>query len=175
VELWTYHPSSFPLDAHELRIEPMLGEHWKHEDKGFRYREVAPVLWKLLGTDQVLWCFTQRGGYQRVSEEHDVVEWEIWAPPSRVIAYINSPVWERLVRSNKSDDWNGLFINKVPSHAHHDIHALVAAPLPDGGAICRGPLLPMVTREQMQRAETVRMQSKTDPKLGEDYDFEPNG
>jgi hypothetical protein len=173
VQLWTYHPSSFRVDARDLRIEPTLGDYWKYEEKGFRYREVAPALWKLLGTNQVLWCFTQRDGYQRVSEEHDVVEWEIWAPPSRVLAYINYPVWGDFVRS-KPADWDDLFLMNAPSNGHRDIHALVAVPLPDCGATCRGPLRPKVTREQMERADVVKIKSMADPKLREVYDFDPN-
>src|SRR5438034_1594324 len=131
MQLWTHHPSSFRIDALVLPIDPRRGQHWNYQAKNFRYRGVAPMLWELVGTDQFLWCCTLRGMFVRPTEEDDLVEWEINAPPSKIIAYISSPVWENLVWS-KSDSWDGLIINDTAALGHRDIHALLSVPLPSG-------------------------------------------
>src|SRR6266446_4868066 len=114
IQLWTHHPSSIRLDTPALQIDPELGQYWNHRQKNFRYREVARKFWKSLGTNQFLWCCTIRGMFVRPTEELDLVEWEIKAPPAKIIAFIRSNVWEDLVWS-RSDVWDGLFINEPPT------------------------------------------------------------
>jgi signal peptidase I len=104
-----------------------------------------------VGTNQFLWCCTLRGMFIRPSEEIDLVEWEISAPPAKILAYISSPVWEDLVW-NKSDKWDGLIVMEPPALGHKDIHALVSIPLLPGCARCYGLLRPQYTREQMEQA-----------------------
>ena len=175
MQLWTHHPSSFRLDALALQIEPEAGQYWTHQDKNFRYREIARMLWESLGTNQFVWCCTLRGMFVRPTEDVDLVEWEINAPPATVIAYISSPVWENLVWS-RSDRWDGLFINDPPVLGHKDIHALVAIPLQPDCVRCHGQLPPQHTREQMElAAELVRNPPPVDPKLVEAYDIDAQG
>jgi hypothetical protein len=113
-----------------------------------------------------------RGTFIRASENVDLVEWEINAPPAKIIAYISSPVWEDLVW-NRSDCWDGLILKEPPTLVHKDIHALVSVPLPSGSVKCHGQLPPQYTREQMERAEElVRNPPQVDPKLLAEYDFD---
>jgi hypothetical protein len=175
MQLWTYHPSSFCLDVLALQIKPGRGQYWTHQEKNFRYREIARMLWESVGTNQFLWCCTLRGMFIRPTEEADLVEWEIKAPPAVVIAYISSPVWENLVWS-RSDSWDGLFVNDPPMLGHKEIHALVAIPLPPACVKCHGQLTPQYTREHMERAaELVRTPPPVDPKLLAEYDIDALG
>src|SRR5262245_30671146 len=175
MQLWTHHPSSFRVDALVLPIDPKRGEYWNQQMGNFRYREVAPMLWEKVGTDQFLWCCTVRGLFFRVTEDQDLVEWEISAPPCKIIAYVSSPVWEDLVWS-RSDSWDDLFIKDAPTLGHKDINALASVPLPSGCVKRHGQLPPKHTREQMERAaELVRNRPSVDPKLLEEHDFDADG
>lgn len=175
MQLWTHHPSSFRLDELDLQIEPEQGQYWNHEAKNFRYREIARMLWSSVGTSQFVWCCTLRGMFIRPSEDVDLVEWEINAPPAKIIAYVSSPVWEDLVW-NRSDTWDGLILKEPPTLGHKDIHALVSVPLPPGCVTCHGQLRPQYTREEMDRvAELVRNPPEVDPKLLAEYDIDADG
>lgn len=170
MRLWTHHPASFQLDSGSLQIQPEQGQYWSYQAANFRYREMAPLLWKSLGTNQFLWCCTVRGGFIRTSEDGDLVEWEINAPPAVIIAYIRSPIWENLVWST-SDVWDALIVDEPPTVGHRDILALVSVPLPRGCLTCHGQLPPQYTRQQMERAaELVRKPPPIDPKLLAEYD-----
>jgi hypothetical protein len=169
MQLWTHHPSTFRLDLPDAKVYPERGDHWQMEAKGFRYPQIARKLWQVIGTNQFLWCCTSRGGFVRTTEAIDLVEWEIAAPPSTILAFINAYRWEDLVWS-RSDDWNGLILQRAPSRGDRAIHALVAVPLPPGAANCRGQLPPQVTRA---REEEVRNMLKRphDQRLAEQYDY----
>ena len=172
MKFWTHHPSDFLLDIPGLRIDPLQGYYWSVQDNNFRYREMARRLWEIVGTDQLLWCFTLRGGFIRPSEDVDLVEWEIDAPPAKVIAFIRASLWEDLVWS-RTDSWDGLFVDEPPTQGHKDIHALVSIPLPSGCVNCHGQLPAQYTREQMERAAgLVRNPPPVDPKLLDEYDID---
>jgi hypothetical protein len=66
MSLWTHHPSSFPIDALVLPVDPEQGQYWNHQAKKFRYRAMAHLLWKSLGTNQFLWCTLERGTFIRL-------------------------------------------------------------------------------------------------------------
>ena len=171
MQLWTRRPSSFRIDAIDLWVDPKQGQYWKDEGKNFRYREVAPMLWELVKTDQFLWCCTLPRMFIRATEEVDLVEWEINTPPAKVIAYISSPVWENLVWS-RSNSWDGLIINHTVTLGHKDILASCPSPLPPDCLICHGQLPPLHTREQLEKAaELLRNPPLFDPA----YDFDDNG
>jgi hypothetical protein len=165
MQLWTHHPSVFRLDSPGLKVYPKRGHHWKLRREGYRYPEIAAKLWEKVGTDQFIWCCTIRGRFSRHSEDVDLTEWEINAPPSTVLAFVSSPVWENLIWT-RSESWEGLIIDR-PSAGHSDIHALVAVPL--AGAICHGQLRPDLTREQEEQAREIQ-RNPPDPKLAEQYD-----
>jgi len=163
MKLWTHHPSSFRVETLLDPIDPKQGQYWNYQERNFRYREMAPMLWNLLGTDQFLWCCTLRGVFVRPTEDVDLMEWEINAPPCRIIAYISSPIWENLVWS-KSDSWDGLVAKNPPRLGHKDIHALVSVPLPAGSVVCHGQLPPQYTHQQMEEAaQLVRNPPPADP------------
>jgi hypothetical protein len=164
MQLWTHHPSTFRLDLPDLKLDPKRGSYWRIKDESFRYRELAPRLWEMIGTDQFVWCCTIRDWFMN-SEDADLVEWEINSPPSRVLAFVRSPVWEALVWS-KSDSWDGLFLDP-PTEGREDVHALVTVPLV--GVICHGQLRPKLTREQEEEAREVQ-RNPPDAKLAEGYD-----
>jgi hypothetical protein len=108
--------------------------------------------------------------FVRPTEDVDLVEWEISAPPGKLLAYISSPVWEDLIWS-RSDCWDGLVIDSTPTLGDKDIHALVLVPLPAGAVKCHGLLRPQYTREQARRAaELVRNPPPVE--LREAYDFD---
>ncbi|HYH66001.1 MAG TPA: hypothetical protein VD866_14990 [Urbifossiella sp.] len=139
MQLWTHHSGSFRPDRLDLRVEPEKGFNWLYQAPGFRYREVAPKLWDLVGTNQLLWCCTLRGVFSRGEEDVGLVEWEIAAPPARVLAFIRTGVWDDLVMS-RGDRWDELFVRDAPRQGDPGIRALVAVPLPAGCAVCHGPL-----------------------------------
>jgi hypothetical protein len=172
IKLWTHHPSDFRIDAVGIRIDPTQGQYWNYEKPGFRYREIAPVLWDKLGTDQFLWCCTQRGMFKRVLPDHDLVEWEIAAPPADVIAYVSSRVWEDLVWS-KSDSWDRLIVPRPSAAGDPYIHAAVSFPVPVGCVTCHGQLpLPWTDQQIEEAAELVRNPPAIDPELRAAYDWD---
>jgi len=170
MQLWTHHPSAYRIDAPDLKVYPKRGQYWKMRENRFRYHEMASRLWKLLGTDQLLWCCTVRGEFKRPTEDMDLVEWEINAPPSTILAYISSPVWEDLIWT-RTDDWSGLILKHAPLLGNKDIHGLVTVPLPPGGVKCHGSPPPQFTREQEEQAWNI-LRNPPDPKLMEEYDFD---
>ena len=91
---------------------------------------MAPKLWELVGTNQLLWCGTLRGVFSRGAEVTGLLEWKIAAPPARVIAFVRTRAW---------DD---LFVRDTPGQGDWGVRALVAAPLTAGCAVRYGPLAP---------------------------------
>jgi hypothetical protein len=170
MQLWTYHPTGFQVDAPDLAIDPKRGQYWWHEATGFRYREVLPKLQQVVGVRQFLWCYTFRGQCLRVQEAHDVVEWELNVPDSNILGFLRSSVWEDIVWS-RSNDWSGLLVAGTPE-ASKNIHALVFVPLPPGTARCHGLLPPQHTSEMLRYAAKVAEASRNLPKHERDvYDF----
>src|SRR5580704_15732454 len=99
MQLWTHQPSPFRLDVLPLPLDPKRGAYWNAvQGPDFCYQEVAPLLWELVKTDQFLWCCTLRGMFQRQTADVDLVEWEINAPQSSILAYIDALIWEDIVR-----------------------------------------------------------------------------
>jgi hypothetical protein len=92
MQLWTYHPGDFRIDAADLVIDPVRGYYWHYSAPGFRYREMLPVLQRRFGTDQFLWCYSIRGEFIRASEDHDVVEWALNVPDSQILGRIRASV-----------------------------------------------------------------------------------
>jgi hypothetical protein len=170
MQLWTYHPTGFQVDAADLIIDPARGQYWRHDEPGFRYQEVFPKLQKLVGTNQFLWCYTVRGQCIRVTEDMELVEWELNVQESHILRFFRSYVWEAIVRS-KGDDWVNLFVSGKPE-AGQDIHALVVVPLPRGTAQSRGILRPLHSKESLKYAKEVAERSRNLPASERDaYDF----
>ena len=138
VTLWTHHPSTFQVNDPELHIDWTLGEFWNQNEAKFRYREVLPRVHEQLDTTQFLWCCTIRGGFERVCEEYDLVEWELNVPRSRVRFY-SVPVWEKIVYS-RTDNWDGLWLGARESTPNRKVGALVFLPLESKWINCHGQL-----------------------------------
>lgn len=137
MKLWTHHPDKFKVDDPDLMIDHTKGGYWHHEEKGFRYRDVLPVLVKRIGTDQFLWCCTVRGEFERVSEDVDLVEWELDIEYSQILAFYNVPIWDDLV-SSRNDEWENLVLDT--GEADQNVGALVRVPLGPTTATRIGPL-----------------------------------
>lgn len=130
IQLWTHHPTDFPLDDPSLRIDHTRGEFWRMKQRGFRYRDMLPILSDRLGTDQFIWCCTKRGKFQRMTEEDDLVEWELNVPAAQVLAVYRVQQWEDIVWS-RSDNWEDLIHDfDLADYLGEDVGALVRVPLP---------------------------------------------
>ena len=144
MRLWTHHSSSFKLDDPDIRVDSTRGSHWrKKRGANFRYKQVLPMLQALVGSDQLLWCYTKRGQNLPTSEPSDSVEWEINLPLVDMRLF-SVPVWEDLVWS-KGDDWDSLLLKNLGEKEAADdknINALVCLPLPPDCLTCHGQLPP---------------------------------
>lgn len=140
MRLWTHHPSTFDLSDQTLIVDWKKGMFWRKEDSVFRYRKTLPMLHKLVGTDQLIWCCTRRATYKRESEFIDLTEWEINLPIKDVIL-TSSPIWEDLIWS-RSDDWGSLILKGLAeSEAVSDsVVALVRFPIRPDCLTWHGPL-----------------------------------
>lgn len=139
MRLWTHHPEAFQLNDADLRIDPTMGKYWQYQATNFRYREVLPILIKLIGTDQFIWCCTVRGQFKRTTSKKDLVEWELDVPAPQILAFYRASVWDGIVW-NRSPDWDGLFVDISQGVADTEIHALVRIPIRREWAICHGQL-----------------------------------
>jgi predicted HNH restriction endonuclease len=138
IRLWTYHPSTFNVDAPDLYVDHTLGKYWRHEETGFRYREVLPIFCAKIGTDQFLWCCQKRHCIVRMSEGMDVVEWELNIPSTDAIRFYRWEVWEKLIRS-KTDDWSNLWVDDQSQAAADEIEPVVLLPLQPAWIRTHGP------------------------------------
>jgi hypothetical protein len=171
VQLWTHHPSHFPLDSADLVIDPTRGIHWQDERRNFRYRDRLNALHLLLGTSQFLWCFATRGGFTRYYESQDLVEWELNVPRSQIIAFFSGSIWEDLIWG-RSDDWANLFIGSAAVRPNPDVQALVRVPLPLGTA--KPHRMPAVyTQADLEYAARVLQESRElPPHIRDAYDID---
>lgn len=133
MQLWTYHPDTFQIDAPDLCIDPTLGRNWTYESRGFRYREVFPIFCRYIGVPdgQFLWCKCERG-WENFSGK--IVEWELNIP-AHALRFYRGDVWEALVWS-KSDDWSRLIVDA----SARNVEAVALTPLQAGWATRHGPL-----------------------------------
>jgi hypothetical protein len=136
MQLWTYHRSNFPVDTIS-EIDSTKSFWWTYDEPSFRYREVLPVLWKLVGTKDFLWCCTERGGFMRMTEEDDVVEWELNVPATSVLFY-RELLWDEILHG-KSDNWSDLILKDVTDPLPGRTGAIVRVPLPPNSATNLGP------------------------------------
>jgi len=161
MQLWTHQPTGFQIDSASLVIDPARGQYWSCQIVGSRYRDVLPKLQELVGASQFLWCCTVPGQFVRVTEQMDLVEWELNVPESQILRCIRASVWEAIVRG-ESDDWENLFRVGAPV-AGIDIHVLVRVPLPAGTARSHGQLRPLYTRERLEHLKDVTERSRNLP------------
>ena len=154
MQLWTHHPSDFPVNDPCLVVDHTKGVYWQSDmqgSNGFRYRAVLPKLHALIGTDQFLWCLTERGRYERVREnvDKDLMEWELNVPLTQILRFYRESVWDKIVRS-QNDNWEHLLIavRETEPRASEltDVGALVRAPLHPKWARCNGQLPPTYPR-----------------------------
>ncbi len=140
MRLFTHHPSTFNLSDPNQRIDWTKGTYWRYDAKGFRYKEVLPILLERLGDDQFLWCCSRRATYPRTGESIDLVEWEINLPLSEIVL-ISSPAWEGIVHS-ENDDWDSLILTGLTESeaASDDVCALVRFPVRPEALTCHGQL-----------------------------------
>ena len=128
MKLWTHHPSDFLVDDRTLQLDHTKGGYWNSPDPDLRkrYREILPKLHDLIETDQCLWCCTVRGLFERMTEDVDLVEWELRVPFSQVHRFYSIPLWEDLIYT-RTDSWDGLFLEELgeAEAEHKDVGALV--------------------------------------------------
>jgi hypothetical protein len=90
--LWSFHKSDFSLI--EGTVDHRYSEYYRC-DPGIRdaYRR----LWDHLGTDQVVWCYRQRGDFS--GRHPGKKQWALRVPRSAVVAFVNRYVWARIIGS----------------------------------------------------------------------------
>jgi len=110
------------------------GRYWNLEvgSTNFRYRDIAPLLWKQLGTNSILWCCTSRdNSFRNQNLAHpDRTEWEIEIPFCDVLVFIRASKWEDAL-STGAFDWSLLAVYS-PSEdeiCSGKIDAIVGLPL----------------------------------------------
>lgn len=109
--VWTNHPKAFPICSPDLVIDYKLGHYWR--DNHGHYRDVLPKLHRLLGETQFLWCVTTLNKpFQRMSEDIDLVRWELDVPSSQVLALYREDAWNALF-NGESTDWRSLIVDAV--------------------------------------------------------------
>ena len=151
MKLWIYHPACFRVDDPNLQLDHTKGRYWNSPDLNLRkrYREILPKLHDLLGTRQCLWCCTVRGLFVRMTEDDDLVEWELRVPFSQVLAFYSIPLWEDLIYT-RTDTWDGLILEQLgeAEAEHKDIGALVQFhQLHPGWITCHGPPKPLYPKK----------------------------
>jgi hypothetical protein len=57
-------------------------------------------LHRRLGTDQVIWCYTDKSNYRETSAE--MVEWSFRVPIRKVLRFYDSLVWTRIIGQTPS-------------------------------------------------------------------------
>lgn len=170
MQLWTHHPSTFHLADANLIVDPTVGHYWNNHKADFRYRDVLPQFQSLVGTTQILWCCTVRGQFIRPTEDTDLVEWELNIPEPSRVRFFRSSVWEDIVRG-KIDDWSSLFVDGIPEPSG-DIHAIALLPLQANWIKCHGPLRPLRSQADLERARRVAESSaQMNPELRNEYDW----
>lgn len=89
MKLWTFHKPDFSIT--EGRVD---------HTKSSYFQTVAGVpdayceLWKRVGTDQIIWCFTSRKEAETGMCE---VEWSLDVPDSDILAFVDGFVWNRIL------------------------------------------------------------------------------
>jgi hypothetical protein len=135
MQLWTYHPQAFRIDAPDLDVKHELGFNWSLSRPHFRYREVLPIFCDLIGTTQFVWCSFKREWKKFYA---DMVEWELNISLADRLRFYDEKVWNDLVWS-RTDDWTNLMVN--PTRAgQENIEAIVLTPLQADWAIDHGQL-----------------------------------
>ena len=151
MQLWTHHPSDFRVNDPDLVVDYTKGMYAQPSMQGingFRYCNVMPKLHTRVGTTQFLWCCTERGCYERVTEDvdKDLLKWELNVPLTQILHFHRVSVWEDIVWS-RSDDWQDLLIEvgetERAANDLSDVGALVRVPLNRKWATCHGLLQPM--------------------------------
>jgi hypothetical protein len=76
-----------------------------------------------------------------MSEEIDLVEWELVVPPSEILAFHSVPVWEDIVHG-RGEQWQSLLVERTSDEmaARKDVDAWVRFPPKAGTINCLGPL-----------------------------------
>jgi hypothetical protein len=89
IVLWSFH---------EPRHSPLTG---KVDHSRSQYRDDAGImaayaeLHRRLGTDQLIWCYTNKENFQETSIE--MTEWAFKVPVTGVLAFYDSMVWTRII------------------------------------------------------------------------------
>lgn len=145
MQLWTHHPSNFPVNDPNLKVDYTKGQYAQPDKVGgiaLRYREVMPKLHETVETTQFLWCCTQRGCYPKAMEE-DSMEWELNVPLTQILRFYRVTVWENILK-NQNDDWKRLLIavceTEPAANYPNDLGALVRVPLKLDWVKCHGQL-----------------------------------
>lgn len=150
MKLWTYHPSNFRLDDPNVKIDPTKGMYWN--DESLQYQKVLPKLQQLLGTDQFLWCCTIPDCFDRMTEDDDLVEWELVVPIAEILSFHSVPVWEDIVHG-RGCAWDSLVIGDLTEQeaGKKEVGAWLRFPLKPDSIERFGHLYPLYPKSMRDR------------------------
>lgn len=93
VKLWTWHEPDFSLTSG--RVDHSRSLFYRTMDT------IPPAYSKLadhVGTDQIIWCYSKPGERIRI-QGNSCVEWGLNVPSDKILAIIDTWVWERIIES----------------------------------------------------------------------------
>jgi hypothetical protein len=135
--LWTHHPVRFRInDPGILRVDPSQGPYWACAE--LSYESSQRALCEALGADQFLWCSTVNAWISG-SIHDDIMEWSLNVPESEVLAFIDEPVWDGILRGSGRPIASAIITHRSAKPAPN-VSALVRFPLlSEWKARCWGP------------------------------------
>lgn len=96
MKLWSWQERSF--DPTRDRVDLTRSRHFNNK-KIQHIQEGYAILRELIGSDQILWCYSSRNGYLlRRKKKTDLVEWELEIAQSDILAFVDEVRWERLIQ-----------------------------------------------------------------------------
>jgi len=93
MRLWTYQWPDFRLTDCNLKVDFNKSRYAKTFPK---YKDACKRLSDLLGTDQIIWCYTRQNEYIYLPGEAPM-EWELEIPEDQILAYICSYTWNKIL------------------------------------------------------------------------------
>ena len=93
MQLWTWHKPDFSLTSGRVDLS---------RSSYYQTIDTIPPAYEILaghiGTDQIIWCYSQPGK-RIIIPGNPCVEWVLDVPSDKVLAIIDTWVWERIIES----------------------------------------------------------------------------
>lgn len=112
LQLWTFQTQDFSLT--EGCVDHSKSEyHRMVQGVPLAYQKLAD----LLGTDQIVWCYTDRTDYKKTGVSR--TEWVLEVPESEILKFIDGFVWNRILGQKCPPPKELLYSWRVPAIERH--------------------------------------------------------